>query len=82
MLAGGMRGDSIRVLRFCDFYLRVYSAIGEEGGQGATALCWVQDEGKTNQVRDYRAPCQRSYSSGGRGHHLGCECIRDFAYRF
>ena len=49
MLWGGMRGDSLRVLRHCDFYVRLYRNIG--GARGAWGLCWLQDEGKTNAAR-------------------------------
>ena len=50
MLWGAMRGDSMRVLRHCDFYVRRFDNIGPNG---AVAVCWLQDEGKTNTARPH-----------------------------
>lgn len=51
MLWGNNRGDSIRVLRLCDFFLRTYANIGPDGTAPVTAVCWLSDEGKNNQAR-------------------------------
>ena len=52
MLWGAFRGDSLRVLRLCDFFLREHPMVGVVGAQKApVGLGMVVDEGKTNGVQ-------------------------------
>lgn len=48
MLWGGFRGDSLRVLRLCDFFLRQRPEIGS-GNEPPVTLGLLVDEGKTNK---------------------------------
>lgn len=61
MLSGTERGENTRILCHAHLHLRYYRHIGDpsaNGGRGEVAVCWVQNEGKGNQVlwpSDY--PC-------------------------
>lgn len=54
MLSGTERGDNARILRLSDLHIREYHNIGPEhdilNEPGVKAVCWVQNEGKGNQV--------------------------------
>ena len=51
MLWGTLRGDSLRILNLCDFFIFQYPQIGRSDLQMEVwGLGWVKDAGKDNQV--------------------------------